>query len=694
MQALRSWLEFLKRQRREPEGSATFRIWVGINVAVALLATASQLQWPTFFYPCLGLTWFGMFLSHRLRGRNNWEIKAALSVLMVVALGNFFVGLANSYYDPREPLAELLMWLQALHSCDLPSRKDLSYSLLSALILMSVAAVLSIDLRFAAYLVAYYITVVPALRWNHRSLVLERTGWKPVEQAGSGARAAWSGALRMALSILALGGVVVALMPRLEGFRIRALPVSWERRLQVSAISKGEVRNPYYPQQLTKEQMRRERTFNPEGYSGFNNIVDLQTRGRLVHERVFQVRTNVPVYFRGLAFDTYDGRFWTQSNQDLRTRTITNPPFTFFPLTNNAVDIVQIFYIDRPMANLVLFAPQAYQVYFPSQLLYVDANGAMRAPFVLEKEMVYSVVSRQSRTLPETLRRLPSKDPELRRLAAYRALPENVPPRLRKLAREITQGKRSFYEQALAISSYLQNNFQYTLEVDRYPEGADVAEHFLFEAKEGYCEQFATAMAVLCRLQGIPARYCTGYLPGRYNPFTGFREVYGDDAHAWVEVYLPGHGWMTFDPTPGGTATPEIQPDAAPEQRWLGLAIARYLSDQLGISWSSLAWVLYGVGGVFLALAARKALARTRSDMDPVALCLQQAFGLPGLDHPGGCSPREFARLYPYPSLQALVALHEQVAYRGALSDKQQQAQARLLLSELRREIKQAARKS
>lgn len=170
------WIRFLKGLKRAPEDSGAFRIWVGLNITVALLATAAQLEWPEFIWPCIFLTLFGMFISHRLRYRNNWEIKAALSILMFLALGNFFYGLSRSYYDPREPLAELLMWLQALHSCDLPTRKDLSYSLLSGLILMSVAAVLSVELNFIVFLALYYVTAIVALNWSTRSLIAERTG--------------------------------------------------------------------------------------------------------------------------------------------------------------------------------------------------------------------------------------------------------------------------------------------------------------------------------------------------------------------------------------------------------------------------------------------------------------------------------------------------------------------------------------
>jgi hypothetical protein len=84
----------------------------------------------------------------------------------------------------------------------------------------------------------------------------------------------------------------------------------------------------------------------------------------------------------------------------------------------------------------------------------------------------------------------------------------------------------------------------------------DVVEYFLFEQRRGYCEQFSSSLAVMARSLGIPARVATGYAPGEYNPFTGLYEVRASDAHAWVEVYFPGYGWSTFDPTPSFDSTP------------------------------------------------------------------------------------------------------------------------------------------
>jgi len=694
-----AWFRFLKGLRRQPEDSAWFRFWVAVNVTVALTSTAQNLDWPAFFAPCLGLTLGGMLISHRLRHRNNWEVKAALSIFMVLALANFFYGLAHSFFDPREPLAQLLMWLQALHSCDLPARKDLSYSLLSALILMAISAVLSVSHTYAFYLAAYYVSAVIALHYNVASLVAERTGWRAIRQPHSSESTSALGALRLSLTILGSGLVVVMLMPRIEGFKIRALPVSWQMRQSMPSVSKGEVRNPYYPSQLSKEEMRKRSAFNPNGYAGFNSLVDLQTRGRLDHIRVFQVRTNVACYFRGLTFDSYDGQFWSQSESAMRTLNVENPPFSFSPTASNSTDVVQIFYIDRPLANLVLFSPEAYQVFFPSQTLYLDRSGCLRSPFVLDKDIVYSVVSKQAHMTAERLRRLPRRDPQLRQLGRYKRLPSSTPARVSQLAAQIVGPRRGAFEQALALTLYLQSNFGYDLDAPRFPEGVDVVDHFLFEARRGYCEHFASALAILARSRGLATRYCTGFLPGTYNPFTGFREVYGDEAHAWVEIYLPGYGWMTFDPTPGGQTTPELSSANAPEERWLGLSILRYLSQQTGanLRWVGLAAACLGL--TLLGVAAIRAI-RASKPVDPLARCLEEALTLlaPWQTNDAsaclpGQTPRERARQHDLPALHKLVEFHEKVAYSGQPLDRAGLAQAYQWLRQIKNHVRQRRRR-
>lgn len=129
----------------------------------------------------------------------------------------------------------------------------------------------------------------------------------------------------------------------------------------------------------------------------------------------------------------------------------------------------------------------------------------------------------------------------------YTALPGGVDARVYALAVELTQHTNNPAEKAYAIQNHLARNYRYTLD-GGYPDaGKDFVSWFLLESKEGYCSYFASSMAVMCRIAGIPARYVEGYyvpaLPG------GETIVTGKNAHAWVEVYLNGLGWVAFDPT-------------------------------------------------------------------------------------------------------------------------------------------------
>jgi hypothetical protein len=128
--------------------------------------------------------------------------------------------------------------------------------------------------------------------------------------------------------------------------------------------------------------------------------------------------------------------------------------------------------------------------------------------------------------------------------------------RIQDLARRITAGKDTPYDQAAAIEAYLRANYQYTLTPTEPPAGADPLEYFLFTSKEGYCEYFASAMGDLLRSIGIPTRLVNGFGAGSYDEKLGRYVVKESDAHSWVEAYFPGYGWIPFEPTPDGTYFP------------------------------------------------------------------------------------------------------------------------------------------
>jgi transglutaminase-like putative cysteine protease len=131
----------------------------------------------------------------------------------------------------------------------------------------------------------------------------------------------------------------------------------------------------------------------------------------------------------------------------------------------------------------------------------------------------------------------------------YTQLPDELPQRVRDLANKLTQGKTTDYDKAVAVESYLRNNFTYTLTPGSSDLNRDFVDQFLFEGKKGYCTYFATVMAVLLRCENIPARYVEGYVLPANADENNVYKVTRKQGHAWTEVYFKGVGWMTFEPT-------------------------------------------------------------------------------------------------------------------------------------------------
>ena len=155
---------------------------------------------------------------------------------------------------------------------------------------------------------------------------------------------------------------------------------------------------------------------------------------------------------------------------------------------------------------------------------------------------------------------VPVVDPELLRAAGtdypihilhrYTQLPPDLPGRVRGLAHEITVVGGTPYDKAVMIERNLQR-LPYNLEIEPPPFDADGVDHFLFDQKQGYSEYFASAMAVLLRSVGVPARVVSGYTTGDLTDVPGIYAVTDQNSHAWVEVYIPGYSWVPFEPTPG-----------------------------------------------------------------------------------------------------------------------------------------------
>jgi hypothetical protein len=137
----------------------------------------------------------------------------------------------------------------------------------------------------------------------------------------------------------------------------------------------------------------------------------------------------------------------------------------------------------------------------------------------------------------------------------YLKLPNAIPSRVYDLTNEITDKYKSPYMKASAIENYLKTNFPYSKDTSILPEGRDFVDYFIFDEKKGSCSYYATALAVMARIADIPSRYVEGFVVPYSQDSDGYREILNSDAHAWVELYFEGVGWVTFDPTPGNSSS-------------------------------------------------------------------------------------------------------------------------------------------
>ena len=320
---------------------------------------------------------------------------------------------------------------------------------------------------------------------------------------------------------------------------------------------------------------------------GFSNEVTLGRIGEIQNSpnspAVFHIKIRQPgayeLKWRGSALAQFDGRRWFNSPSPGEVQRVENG----YARLANAQQLRRpgrrIDYevqLKEATGDTLFFAgiPEA---------VALDAQAVIRTPvdgFRLGFPNTAGVRYRAQGFLEDPALSISSNagvlDPASREL--YLSTP-NLDPRVAELARRVTAGEPAPLDRARRIEEHLRGNYSYTLELPKEPP-ADPVAFFLFERRRGHCEYFASAMALMLRTAGIPSRLATGFQSGTLNPFTGWYLVRGSDAHAWVEAYFPGHGWVTFDPTP---PNPEV-----PGQTLMSRL--RLYMDALEITWQD--WVV------------------------------------------------------------------------------------------------------
>jgi transglutaminase-like putative cysteine protease len=544
------------RRREPPEDSIRLRVVVAALVMVALVAVVAQGATDAFTW--IGgviLVPIGYAFSYFQRHKMNVGTKVVLVVGLLAALGAFLqnVRLAESVDQARIPLASLFVWVQVLHSFDVPRRRDLSFSVVSSLILMAEAGSLSLGTGFLVYLVPWaalaamwlYLSQRPA-RDELPETSFVRKVRSPDRRTGIASGRSLAAATTAVITAVA---VVFMLTPRLPGAFVRLPPFAVRTAIAVPGFQ-GQVVNPGLTSGGGAGGVV---DFSPSAYPGFGSNVDLRARGRLSDAVVMRIRSPQAALWRGQAYDAYDGTTWTAS--DTGTVDVGQDFEQSFQIPSGPSDvptrrIVTTFYVQSNQPNIVFAAYVPEQVYFPAPVLTVDRFDSIHSPILLDPGLIYSVVSTVPITTPSVLRATPATWGKAER-NQYTQLPADLPERDIALAKRITASAPTTYGKVMAVQDWLHRNTRYNLDIPRDPPGVDAVDEFLFVRRQGFCEHIASAMAVLLRAVGIPTRLVTGFGPGERNPFTGYYDVRQSDAHAWVEVLYPRVGWVQYDPTFG-----------------------------------------------------------------------------------------------------------------------------------------------
>ncbi len=318
-----------------------------------------------------------------------------------------------------------------------------------------------------------------------------------------------------------------------------------------------------------------------EFVSGFSDHVQLGEIGRIKQSDSIVMHVEIEggrgaradLKWRGVALGLFDGKAWTNP-QTGKMEVLSSAPrfdpdarlsgmgrYNLSP-TQSAVrnlptdrqdlrDLQPMFYkvLMEPIGtNLLFLAPVPVSVQARMSEVAIDDGGAV---YNMDRSRItesYSATSMLPQ--PDRVRMWTSTGntpPDI--VLNYLQLPKRVDPRIVELARSIAQNSTAPYDQAAAIENYLRTHYGYSLQLANTPP-LDPLVYFLFERKEGHCEYFASAMAVMLRTLGIPARIVNGFRGGEYNDVTGSYIVRARDAHSWVEAYIPGYAWISFDPTP------------------------------------------------------------------------------------------------------------------------------------------------
>jgi protein-glutamine gamma-glutamyltransferase len=569
-----------------PEHSVTLRVACAGAVITGIAACRAEGELSgAVALGAMALVAMGMTVSYRTRNRPLLWIKPVLAIAAVLAFVWFFRQLTGqAIYDVNtveNPLAVLFVWVQVAHGFDVPARRDLSFSLAGSASLMAVAAAQAIDIAFGVYV----------LTWLAFGLVGLFAMWS---SASDGGRMGARGLLASLGAVTVVSSAVLIVLPAPHVAGRVDFPANHGPGSQLPIP--GALAGDGQVAQLAKPGSPSDRT-RVGGYLGFADHLDTALRGGLGDTVVMRVRAQRPSYWIGETFSKWDGASWTAREPKSRRISSGSPFVVSIPPagpTDTQSDL-QTFYIVQSSPNLVFHADTAREVWFPSSDLFTSDTDTLVSPIGLGPGAIYTVESDVETPSPTQLRSTGGPIGQPRAVPASSLELPHPYPRVEALARSVTAGAPDTYDKVQRLIAWIGAHTRYSTDIPPLAPGQDTVDEFLLGNRTGFCEQISTSLAIMLRSIGIPAREAVGYVPGPYNPITDLYDIEAKDAHAWVQVWFPGYGWQSFDPTavvplanpsPGSTLVHETL-GVLGRLPWppLGAALAAAVLAVAGVRW-------------------------------------------------------------------------------------------------------------
>jgi transglutaminase-like putative cysteine protease len=292
------------------------------------------------------------------------------------------------------------------------------------------------------------------------------------------------------------------------------------------------------------------------GYPSFGNALGLGGPVSLGNVTLMDVQARSGRYWKAAVYDRYTGQGWISTDADSTYLEAGEPLVEAVPHEARRV-ITQTFTLYMPDATQLYALSQPERFTLPIKANVLQTETAEGEPRIASLSRVSSRHTLESGQSYMVVSNIPSADEAAMRQAGeeypdwidrYLQLPDRLPQRVRDLAERVTVDHDNAYDKATALQDYLRE-YTYNEQIESPPEDVDRVDYFLFEMQEGYCNYYASSMAVMARSLGIPSRIAAGYAQGDWEQDAEAYRVREHHSHAWVEIYLPRFGWIEFEPT-------------------------------------------------------------------------------------------------------------------------------------------------